>query len=181
MHRTPFRRESMLLDFRRGLDAFVATAIGTMAGLLADSGFGVRMWLVNAVYRVLGPLFDIFSAFPNGQLVLAGFVYRIPVVLLVGLVVGLFLRHIKYPRLLLCSVLAWPVYLAGRKLAIGLPLLVDGAAGGAGPTFLQINFIADLALYSMQYGLLVLVIRATDTVLARSARRKGVSRGMRAI
>lgn len=174
MHRALSRRESMLLDFRRGVDALVATAIGTMAGLFVDSGFGMRMSMVNAAYRLLGPLFDVFSAFPNGQLVLAGFVYRIPVVLLVGLVVGLFLRHIKYPRLLLCSIPVWPVYLVGRKLAIGLLLLV-GDAGGASPTFLQINFIADFVLYSMQYGLLILVIRATDAVLARSARRKAAS------
>jgi hypothetical protein len=165
----------MLRDVRRGLDAFVATAMGTMAGLLADSGFGVRMSMVNAVYRLLAPVFDVFSAFPNGQLVLAGFVYRMPVVLLVGLVVGLFLRHIKYPRLLLCSVFAWPVYMAGRKLAIELLLLPGGAGGGAGPTFLQINFIAEFVLYSMQYGLLIVVIRATDWVLARSARRKAAS------
>jgi len=96
-------------------------------------------------------------------------------VLLVGLVVGLFLRHIKYPRLLLCSVFAWPVYMAGRKLAIELLLLPGGAGGGAGPTFLQINFIAEFVLYSMQYGLLIVVIRATDWVLARSARRKAAS------
>ncbi len=169
------RRESMLLDFRRGFDALVATAFGTMAGLLADSGFGVRMSVVNSIYKLLGPLFDVFSAFPNGQLVLAGFVYRIPVVLLVGLLVGLLLRHIKYPRLLLCSIPIWPVYLVGRKLAIGLLLLVGDAGGGAASTYLQIDFIAEFVLYSMQYGLLFFLICATDTVLARSARRKAAS------
>jgi hypothetical protein len=162
-------------DMRRVLDALLATATGTMAGILVDSGFGVRMSIVNAVYRLLGPLFDVFSDFPNGELVLAGFIYRIPVVLIIGLLVGLILRHLRYPRLLLCSILVWPVFHLGQKLAFALLLLIGDQAGRAPPTFLQIKIVPELALYSMQYALLILVIYTTDAVLVRSAQRTAAS------
>jgi hypothetical protein len=162
-------------DMRRVLDALLATATGTMAGILVDSGFGVRMSIVNAVYRLLGPLFDVFSDFPNGQLVLAGFIYRIPVVLIIGLLVGLFLRHFRYPRLLLFSILVWPVYLAGRRLASALLLQFGDHGSGATSPFLQIDIVPELVLYSMQYVLLIVVIHTTDAVLMRSARRRSAS------
>ena len=104
------------LELRRAFAALIATAAGTMAGLLVDSGFGLRMSIINFFYRLLQPLFDVFSAYPNGQLVLAGFIYRIPAVLIIGLLVGLILRRIRYRRLLLLSILIWPIYLVGRKL-----------------------------------------------------------------
>lgn len=162
---------------QRVLGACLATATGTAAGIFVDSGFGVRLSIVNAVYRLLGPLFDIFSAYPNGQLTLAGFIYRIPIGLLVGLLVGLFLRYFSYPRLLLWSILVWPVYLVGRKLASALLLLAGGQASGATSTFLQYYFVPQLVLYSMQYALLILVIHTTAAILARSARRKAASAG----
>jgi hypothetical protein len=158
-------------DVLRAFDALLATAIGTLAGILVDSGFGLRVSIVNVVYRLLEPVFDVFSAYPNGQLALAGFVYRIPIVLIVGLLAGLFLRHFRYPRLLLCSVPVWMAYLVGRKLVFALPLLVGGNGGNASSSFQQLNIVPELVLYSMQYALLVLVIYATDA-LTRSARRK---------
>lgn len=145
-------------DIRRVFDALLATSIGTTAGIVADSGFGVRDSIINAVYRLLSPLFDLFSAFPIGQLVVAGFIDRIPIVLIVGLAVGMILRYIRYRRLLLGSVLVWLVYVVGRMLV-----------------FEQGNIIPDTAGYLMQYGSLILVIRATDAVLTRSARRKAAS------
>jgi len=159
-------------DVRHFVDAFVATATGTLAGILVDSGFDVRISIVNAVFRLLGPLFDVFSAFPNGQLVLAGFISRVPIVLIVGLLAGLFLRHFRYPRLLLCSVPVWLVYLVGRKLVFALLILVGARGGGVSTGFPQVSIIPELALYSMQYALLILVIYATDAMLVRSARRK---------
>lgn len=145
-------------DIRRVFDALLATSIGTLAGIVADSGFGVRDSIVNVVYRLLSPLFDLFSAFPIAQLVVAGFIDRIPIVLIVGLAVGMILRYIHYKRLLLGAVLVWLVYLVGRLLLFG-----------------QGNVIPDTAGYLMQYGLLVLTIRATDAVLAKSARRRASS------
>jgi hypothetical protein len=162
-------------DVRRPLDALLATAAGTMAGILVDSGFSVRMSIVNAVYRVLGPLFDVFSAFPNGQLVLAGFIHRVPVVLMVGLLIGLILRNFRYPRLLLYSTLVWLVYLVGRKLALALLLMISDGGGWLSWSFFQFQILPELVLYSMQYALLVLVISMTDAVLVRSARRKPAS------
>jgi hypothetical protein len=164
-------------EMQRVLGAFLATATGTAAGILVDSGFGVRMSIVNAVYRLLGPLFDVLIEYPNGQLTLAGFIYRIPIVLMVGLLVGLFLRHFSYPRLLLGSILVWPVYLVGRKLASASLFLAGGHASGATSTFLQFDFVPQLVLYSMQYALLILVIHTTAAMLARSARRKAASAG----
>lgn len=164
-------------EMQRILGACLATATGTAAGIFVDSGFGVRMSIVNAVYRLLAPLFDVISAYPNGQLTLAGFIYRIPIVLIVGLLVGLFLRHVRYPRLLLCSILVWPVYLVGRKLASALPLLIGDRESGATSAFLQLDFAPQLVLYSMQYALLIVVIHTTAATLARSARRKAASAG----
>jgi hypothetical protein len=160
-------------DARRVLDACLATATGTAAGILIDSGLGVRMSIVNAVYRLLAPMFDVLSEFPNGQLVLADFIRRIPLVLIVGLLVGLVLRHFRYPRLLLCSVPIWFAYLVGHKLVFAL-LLLPGD-GPASTRFSQTQLIAEFVLYSMQYALLIFIIRATDAVLAQSARRKSAA------
>ncbi len=143
-------------DLRRAFEALAATAVGTLAGILADSGFGVRDSIVNAVLRLLGPLFDIFSAFPNSQLVVAGFIDRIPIVLIVGMAVGMVLRHLRYRRLLLGSTLIWLVYLLAGQLA-----------------YARIDSIPAIAGYLMQYAFLILVIRATDAV-AKTARLKSV-------
>jgi hypothetical protein len=162
-------------EMQRVLGAFLATATGTAAGIFVDSGFGVQMSIVNAVYRLLAPLFDVLSAYPNGQLTLAGFIYRIPIVLIIGLLVGLFLRHFRYPRLLLCSILIWPVYFAGRRPASALLLQIGDHGSGATSTFLQIDIVPELVLYSMQYALLIVVIHTTDAVLVRSARGRSAS------
>ena len=160
-------------DVRRVLDAFLATATGTAAGILVDSGFTLRASIVDAVYRFLGPLFDVLSEYPNGQLVLAGFIHRIPIVLIIGMLVGLFLRRFRYPRLLLCSVLIWFACLVNRKLAFALPLLFGAGEGRGSAGFSQI--VPEFVLYLMQYALLILVIRATDSVLAQSARRRSAA------
>lgn len=143
-------------DLRRAFEALAATAIGTLAGILVDSGYSVRDSIVNAVLGLLGPLFDAFSDFPNAQLVVAGFIDRMPIVLIVGMAVGMVLRHVRYRRLLLWSTLIWLAY------------LLVGELGHA-----RIDSIAAIAGYLMQYVFLVLVICATDAV-ARTARRKSV-------
>ena len=162
-------------DVRKVLDAFLATATGTAAGILVDSGFSLRPSIVDVAYRFLGPLFDVISEYPNGQLVLAGFIHRIPIVLIVGMLVGLFLRRFSYPRLLLYSVPIWFVYLVGRKLMFALLVLSGAGEGRVSAGFFQVQVIAELALYSMQYALLIFVIRATDSVLVQSARRKSAA------
>lgn len=158
MGQSPFDRAWIAPDLRRVLDALIATAIGTLAGILVDSGFGVRDSIVNMVYRLLGPLFDVFSAFPNGQLVVATFIYRIPIVLIVGMAVGMVLRHVRYRRLLLCSVLVWLVYLVYGKLAMA-----------------QVGIIPEIVGYLMQYVFLILVIRMTHAVAEKSDRREPAS------
>jgi hypothetical protein len=158
MGRSPPDRAWIPADLRQFLDALMATAIGTLAGILVDSGFGVRDSIVDAVLRLLGPLFDVFSDFPNAQLVAAGFIDRMPIVLIVGMAVGMVLRHIRNRRLLLWSTLIWLAY------------LLVGQLGHA-----QIDSIAAIAGYLMQYAFLVLMIRATDAVAARSDRRKPAS------
>ena len=162
------------LELRRAFSALVATAMGTMAGLLVDSGFSIQMSIVNFFYRLLQPLFDVFSAYPNGQLVLAGLVYRTPVVLMVGLLVGLLLRRLRYRRLLLCSIPVWPVYLVGRRLVFLLLIQFggqDGAAHATATTFLQSLVLPEMVFYAMQYSLLYAIIYATNTALLRSERR----------
>ena len=162
-------------DAQRVLDAFLATATGTAAGILVDSGFSVRASVFDAVYRFLGPLFDVLSDYPNGQLVFASFIHRVPIVLIIGMLVGLFLRHFRYPRLLLCSVPIWFVYLVGRKLVFALLVLFGAGEDGVSTGFSGIQIISEFALYSMQYALLILVIRTTDSVLVQSARRKSAA------
>lgn len=164
----------MFPDLRRGFDALVATAIGTMVGLLVDIGFGVRMSIVNAVYRRLHPVFDVFSAHPIVQLVLADFIYRTPVALIIGLFVGLILRHVRYRRLLLCAMLVWPLYLAGRGLLSVLLIPSGGQEHGVsaiGATALRNDDVPAMILYLMQYSLLFLIIFLTHAVLLRPKRQ----------
>jgi hypothetical protein len=154
-------------DVRPVLDALVATAAGTLAGILVDSGFGLRMSVINAVYRLLSPLFDALSAFPNGQLVLADFIYRVPVVLIVGMLTGLVLRYFRYSRLVIYSTLVWLVYLVGRKFALAIIPATIGEGDPHPWNFFQI--LPEVVLLSMQYTLLILVLCMTDRLLARSA------------
>jgi hypothetical protein len=139
-------------DFRRGLEALLAAAIGTLAGILADSGFTVREAVLAPIYWVLGPAFDVLRAFPNTQLVFAGVIDRLPVVLILGLGIGMFLRHVRYRHLLLWTVAVWPACALVRKLAS------SQAAGG---------FAAQAAIYAMEYALLILLIRWTHAFLLR--------------
>jgi hypothetical protein len=143
-------------DLRRGLDALLAAAVGTLAGIVADSGFTVRDSLLDPLYRLLGPVFDLFSAFPNAQLVAAGVIDRLPIVLIVGFGLGMLLRQLRYPRLLLCAIPIWPLCAIARRLAS------PEAAG---------SLVAEAAIYLMQYALLILVIRWTHALLLRNARK----------
>jgi hypothetical protein len=174
VHTALSMRRSVSPDLHRGFDAMVATAIGTMAGLLADSGFGVRMSIVNAAYRWLHPVFDVFSAHPIFQLILADFIYRTPIALIIGLSVGLILRYIRYARLLVGSILVWPICLAGRGLLfVFLP--PDGgqatSASVVGTTAPRSDVIPELVLYLMQYALLFLIIYLTHAVLLHPKRQ----------
>jgi hypothetical protein len=139
-------------ELRRGLEALLAAAIGTLAGILADSGFTIRESLLHPVFWLLGPAFDLFSAFPNAQLVLAGVVERLPVILILGLGTGLLLRHVRYRRLLLWTLFIWPLCVMVRRLA------GPEAANG---------FVPQLVTYAMQFALLVIVMRATDRLATR--------------
>lgn len=159
-------------DARRVLDAFIATATGTAAGILVDSGFGLRVSIVNKVFGWLGPLFDVISEFPNAQLLAAGFIYRIPVILMVGMAAGLILRYLRYPRLLFASTLVWPVCLLGRRVAAALLPPTPDHAGTAARIFSQADFVCELAMYSMQYVLLILVICSINALLTRTEQRR---------
>jgi hypothetical protein len=143
-------------ELLRGLDALAATAAGTLAGVLADSGFALRDPLMSTAYRLLEPLFGLFGANVTGQLVFVEFVQRIPGVLLVGLVVGLALKYVRYQWLLSASVVVWPATLFAAAV-------YESPAGGS-------NLLPDLVLYCLQYSLLILMIR-----LAHAAGRPYVS------
>jgi hypothetical protein len=141
-------------DLRRGLDALAATMYGTMAGLVADSGFGLRNSIMNAVDRALEPLFALLGALPVAQLVAAELIDRIPIVLIVGLLTGFVLRYFRFRRLLAASMLVWP-----------LCLLVMAARGGD-----EGRGFTDALVYLMQYGMLLLVILLVHVVLLRGGR-----------
>jgi hypothetical protein len=152
-------------EIRGALGALMATAIGTMAGLLVNSGFGVRASIINFVYGLLGPLFSIARDYPNGQLVIAGFIYTVPVVLIVGLAIGLILRGIRFRRLLLCSILIWPLYIVGGRLVSFVRS--SDQEGGAASALFRSFIIPEMIAYLMQYSLLFLIIYMTNAVLVR--------------
>lgn len=161
--------EAVPHGIRGALAALLATAIGTMAGLLVNSGFGVRASIINFVYSLLGPLFDIASDYPNGQLVIAGFIYSVPVVLMVGLGVGLILRAMRFQRLLLCSILIWPLYIVGRRLV--LLVRIGDQEGRAASALFQSFIVPEMVAYLMQYSLLFLIIYMTNAMLVRPGRK----------
>jgi hypothetical protein len=147
-------------DFRRGLESLFAAAIGTLAGILADSGFTVRHSVLHPLYWLLGPAFDLFQYFPNLQLVLASVIDRLPIVLILGLGIGMFLRQIRYRRLLLWTLGVWPACALVRKLA---------APAGAN------SFIPELAVYGLEYALLAFVIWRTHSFLSRTSAPKAAA------
>ena len=153
-------------EIRAALAAFLATAIGTMAGLLVNSGFGVRTSIINFVYRLLGPLFDIARNYPYGQLIMAGFIHTVPVVLMVGLGIGLILRGIRFRRLLLGSILIWPLYILGWRLV--LFARIGDEEGGAASALFRSFIIPEMIAYVLQYSLLFLIIYTTNALLVRS-------------
>lgn len=174
MGNSPFDRAWISPDLRRVLDALVATATGTLAGILVDSGFGVRASVINFVYELLRPLFGLLADFPIGQLVAAEFIYRIPIVLIVGMLVGLVLRHVRYRRLLLWSVAVWPAcLLMGTVLSLFLVQKVAGS--GSVSAIPRLGSFPELVIYVLQYSLLMLVILAAEAAIFRSKRRAAAS------
>jgi hypothetical protein len=167
--RSPFNRAWIPRDVRFVLDAFLATAIGTMGGLLVDSGFGLRASVINFVYALLHPVFGLLADFPIAQLVVAEFVYRVPVVLIVGMLAGLVLRHVRYRGLLLWSIAVWPAcLLSGTAAAF---LVARKHAGDAATAIPRIGSFSELFIYVLQYLLLVAVILAAEAAVARAAGR----------
>lgn len=174
MGNSPFDRAWISPDLRRVLDALVATATGTLAGILVDSGFGVRASVINFVYELLRPLFGLLADFPIGQLVAAEFIYRIPIVLIVGMLVGLVLRHVRYRRLLLWSVAVWPAcLLMGTVLSLFLVQKVAGS--GSVSAIPRLGSFPEFVIYVLQYSLLMLVILAAEAAIFRSKRRAAAS------
>lgn len=166
-----FIADAVPREIRGALAALLATAIGTMAGLLVNSGFGVRDSTINFVYGLLGPLFDIASDYPNGQLVIADFIHSVPVALIVGLGVGLILRGIRFRRLLLCSILVWPLCIVGRRLVFLLFVGAGDQEGKAASTLFRSFVVPEMIAYLMQYSLLFLIIYITNAILVRPGRR----------
>lgn len=171
MGKSPFDRAWIPRDLRRVLDALVASAIGTMAGLLVDSGFGLRASVINVVYELLQPLFGLFSDFPVTQLMVAELVYRIPVVLIVGMLVGLLLRHIHYRRLALWSIAVWPACLLAGTL-VSVIAMHEVATPAAAPAIPRIGSVAEFLVYLPQYSLLVVVALGAEAAVSRAARAK---------
>lgn len=176
MGKSPFDRAWIPADLRLVFNALIATAIGTMAGLLVDSGFGLRASVINSVYELLQPLFGLIADFPITQLVIAEYIYRVPVVLIIGMLVGLVLRHIYYRRLLLWSIAVWPVCLVLGTLLSSF-LARKGSAGVAASSIPGIGSAAEFLIYFLQYSLLLLVILGADTMAARAGRKAGAIRG----
>lgn len=170
MGKSPFDRAWIPADLRRVLDALAASAIGTMAGLLVDSGFGLRASVINVIYELLQPLFGLFADFPITQLIIAELIYRIPVVLIVGMLVGLVLRHIRYRHLMLWSIVVWPACLLGGTVISSL-VTQDAATGRALTGIPRLGSVPEFLIYVLQYSLLVLVILAAEEIISRAGRK----------
>ena len=147
-------------DLRRAFSALLATATGTLAGIVVDSGFTVREAVLRPVYWLLSPLFDLFSRFPNAQLVAAGVIDRLPVVVIVGLGAGMALRKLRYPRMLLVATVVWPACTMVRKVVMAL--FPDDP-----PSVVTNSLVPELAMYVVQYAILIAIIRATNGLVTR--------------
>jgi len=96
--------------------------------------------------------------------------------LIIGMLVGLVLRHIFYRRLLLWSIAVWPVCLILGTLLSSF-VTREVAAGVAASSIPGIGSAAEFLIYFLQYSLLVLVILGADTMASRAGRKAATIRG----
>lgn len=83
---------------------------------------------------------------------LAAVIQAVPTVLALGLGVGLILPRMRYERLLMYSILLWPLWFYFSRL-------IAGRAAAGNELDLQANFFA----YSLLYGVIFAIDRLTRT------------------
>ena len=147
----------------------VAAAIGTAAGVLVDSRFAIRQSVIDVVLHALGPAFDLFSDFPNVQLLLSAFIERVPVILAVGMAVGFVVRFVRFRVLMFWCALVWPAFLLVRRLVSLVSVAMTD--GGAAAAFFASVVLPEGIAYAMQYALLFVAIHGTVLLLEKDARR----------
>ena len=160
----------MPFNFRSQFDAFLALAIGTAAGWFVLNAFGMPSTQLTFVFKQMKGLFDVFRSYAGGEIALVVFVYRVPGILVTGLLIGLILPRVRHRQFLLCSILLWPAYVVLRKLLSVFLLEVSGREAGRhglGILFLQTNAGPEIIAYIVQYTLLFLILFATSALVKR--------------
>jgi hypothetical protein len=161
----------MSLDLRTASVALLPMAIGTVAGRLVDIPVGTPQQAMTLLYEPLRGVFGTIAAYPYGELMLAALLYRLPLVLVIGVLVGWMLSRLHYPRLLVYSLLAWPLFhllerclhFASLKSGESDPAILASLLGD--------RLAAELTVYCLVYLLLFVVVFATSAVLVRAKRQ----------
>lgn len=122
------------------------------------------------LYKALRGVFGILASYSYGELALATLLYRLPIVLIVGLLIGLILSRVQYPRLLVYCLLAWPTYYFFEHL------LLIGLRPAVVASLLRDRLGAEMSVYCVEYVLLFVVILVTNAAVVRSKKRKRPSR-----
>lgn len=159
------------MPFNRSyLDAFYAIAIGTAAGWFVLNSFGMPPTLLTFVFSQIKGLYDTFRSYPGGEIGLAVFIYRVPGVLVTGLLIGLIWPRVRKRRLLLGSILLWPAYTILRALLVVLSLEIGGqetGRRGLGILFFQTNAGPEIIACVVQLMLLFLIAFGTSALVGR--------------
>ncbi len=112
---------------RQILEGAIAIATGVVAGYLANSPSwltGGRMWLPDQtffeIFEALAPIVHDWPRSVDWEIAATALISAIPSIVVVALVVGLAWKYIRYPRLLMYSILAWPIYFWFTNMLLGL-------------------------------------------------------------
>jgi hypothetical protein len=168
----------MQINLRESLNWVLSIAAGTAAGFLviapsglSDSGLA---WLPNkvllAILKTVEPGFDNWLGSKDGTLVAATLIAGLPNILVFGLGIGIALPRIRYPRLVMYSILVYPVYYWGVN-ALYITLLKFGAHHSGQPwmipAFQAWKFGLDMTIMFFKYSMLYVLILAVRTVAIR--------------
>ena len=164
----------MRLNLLSKREAVIAFVIGAAAGWLAVNAFKMPDTLLIFIASNMRSVYEVFRTYFGGEIALVAYLHRLPGVLIAGLLIGSILPRIRYRRVLLISILIWPVFLILR-LAFTLVLLEIGGREtgrrGLGILFLQTNAGLEIAVHIAQYVSLFLILLATNWVVVRAGKR----------
>ena len=145
------------MSSRAWLGALAAIAVGAAAGYFVTHPLPLTRTVFAALYTPVQSLVGGWLNTPDRYVVSTAVVSALPTILVLGLALGLMLARLRYPRLLMYSVLLWPLWFTFSRL-------LGWRAPPGHNLDLQANFFA--------YSLLFLVIVTTRA----AARPRGPAR-----